>query len=929
MNEKGNGKKNWGLMAQKAAKGELDEDVRALLLSAEPSNLTGGFVAEKHADKRPPVKLSPYWITPFKATQTPRLRAPSPAVGAAPAGRGAAAAAEIRRRYNAATCGLTGSSSARNRSPPKQRSVTPGADWRLGENRPASAQGVRKERAESACQVCGHVEPDVASEVGIPAIVRRQLEAHLKYKCNLKPGEALILVEHCHQCEEHNTISLRHDEQKYKITWCAVQDEVKLQYPTLGCYPMACCLSRGAKRIGAFEVYLCCKSPALLSGAVELQGGYVVKCLFSKLKGQFWPEPKYLTARLSEELPEVPVRIIVKTTDDRSVTGIIVRGRQLKNDKNDDQPEDPDKKREVFVQTDSTGVCEVWAQVCSSLALDVHHPIIMQPQQKKVGIITSACEVHFTAETVAEIWQLKTADVLIVYAAPPQLGTAIATGQKRVAHPPREGLEHFQGYFETEDGSITEMDSAGCLRCMGDPLAGLQDAFCTGWQSAPVNAQAIAAGGLLELARLRPPNVEISVVTACCSAPVPGARVFVDGDAVGYTGSQGSYEQPLAAGAHSVRVEHALCPEGQEAELLIEGSMTCGLQIKINPSELKLVCTELCEDVLEVRLTLARRAEAYHTQALDGTVTCGDRSCQVRAGRLHRDQFGFLQDEALDESIDESSRKCPLSNMVLEEVTSEAEYWPILARQPVSGCALVRAADGSFPVIGQLVRKVEREPNEGVRIRCKGSCCSLPWEGVKVCVDGDVDRPLYTSEYGDVDVDCEEFDRLVKVSVGNSNAMEADMCLREQWSARVHVLFSCQLYIYMLDPEEEDDEECASEPGDARPPPKLEATVWVCGNEDSIPDEARPVKGVLHTPGARIPEQRLQGERFGPLTIIRYPDDDPDQMCVLADASFVPEQGSYRAKDPSPLSERCAYFGGCEFQRLLECPVVMGFLSSG
>lgn len=917
----------------------VDDDIRALLLSAEPANTDGGFVAE-HRDKVKPVKLSPYWTAPFKPIKNLKPRGPAPVVGAAPAGRGAAAAAEIRRRYNAGRwkefdCPQ---SRTRNRSPVNKRAATPGADWRIktaekAHARPETApplthtarDGYEVAGSDSPCQGCGYGEPDVCEEFGIPPVVCRQLEAHLKAYSDqgqLKPGEACVIVEHCHRCEEHNSISLRHDEQKYKTACSTILQEVQKLYPSLKCYAMGCCLLRGASRVGALEVYLCCLSPALMSEALELRGGYVVRRLFSKLQMKYWPPPHFLDARLTEVMPQVPVRIVVKTVDGAPLTGIIVKGRQ---EKTWDQREEPDVKREVLVQTDSNGVCEVWVQVCSLLALDVHHPILMKPQEKILDV-DSACAVHFTAETVAEIWQKTTAEMLIVYAAPPQLGTAVAAGQQRALHPPKEGLVHFEGFFEGDDGVAVELDSVGCLRCMGDPLAGLQEAFCQGWKSCEVHPTAVAAGGLLELARLKPPHVEISVITACCHTPVVGARVYINSDAVGYTDSKGSYDEALSVGVYTVRVEHALCPEGIERELVIDGPMTSGLEIQVIPSELQLVCTDLSPDCIEVRLTLARRAEASHTIPFEGTVGCGNSSCQVRNGRVDwtKDFADFSKSLGEDADLG-NSRVCPFSAMVLEEVTSEPEYWPILARQSVSGCAVLSAAGGSFPVVGQLTRKVLREPNEPVRICCKGSCCSLGWEGVNVCVDG-VNHS--TSGYGDVNVECDVFDQLVPVRIGNGAVKEADMCLQEQYSGLIQVLFSCQVFVYVLDPDE-DDEDDASEPEDRGPPPKPEATVWICGNESQIPDEARTVKGILHTPGARIPEQRLQGERFGPLSIIRHPDDDPDSCCLLADATFVPDEGSYRAKDPSPLTERCEELGGCEFQRLVECPVIIGFLSVG
>merc|ERR1719191_2394155 len=94
-------------------------------------------------------------------------------------------------------------------------------------------------RSDSPCQACGHGESDFAADFGVPPVVCRQLEAHLKSyseKGQLQAGEACIIVEHCHRCEEHNSISLRHDEQKYKSAYNAIYEEVRAQYPALACY---------------------------------------------------------------------------------------------------------------------------------------------------------------------------------------------------------------------------------------------------------------------------------------------------------------------------------------------------------------------------------------------------------------------------------------------------------------------------------------------------------------------------------------------------------------------------------------------------------------------------------------------------------------------------------------------------------------------
>eukprot|EP00425_Heterocapsa_triquetra_P009774 CAMPEP_0195141040 /NCGR_PEP_ID=MMETSP0448-20130528/162250_1 /TAXON_ID=66468 /ORGANISM="Heterocapsa triquestra, Strain CCMP 448" /LENGTH=73 /DNA_ID=CAMNT_0040179419 /DNA_START=26 /DNA_END=243 /DNA_ORIENTATION=- len=43
------------------------------------------------------------------------------------------------------------------------------------------------------------------------------------------------------------------------------------------------------------------------------------------------------------------------------------------------------------------------------------------------------------------------------------------------------------------------------------------------------------------------------------------------------------------------------------------------------------------------------------------------------------------------------------------------------------------------------------------------------------------------------------------------------------------------------------------------------------------------------------------------------------EFCIEAAKGF-----NYEPKRPSPLAERCEELGGCELQRLAQCPVVIG-----
>lgn len=77
----------------------------------------------------------------------------------------------------------------------------------------------------------------------------------------------------------------------------------------------------------------------------------------------------------------------------------------------------------------------------------------------------------------------------------------------------------------------------------------------------------------------------------------------------------------------------------------------------------------------------------------------------------------------------------------------------------------------------------------------------------------------------------------------------------------------------------------------------------------------------------------MDGNSMGPFPLEREATntshiDSEDRLCSLASLAFdmSPIHGfEYRARDPSPLKERCEELGGCELQRLMNCPVAVGF----
>merc|ERR1712232_446012 len=122
-----------------------------------------------------------------------------------------------------------------------------------------------------------------------------------------------------------------------------------------------------------------------------------------------------------------------------------------------------------------------------------------------------------------------------------------------------------------------------------------------------------------------------------------------------------------------------------------------------------------------------------------------------------------------------------------------------------------------------------------------------------------------------------------------------------------------------------DEHEDAAEPSDA--------LLWVAVDPDHVPEDAKPVSGVLELPGAEEEAHFLDAESTGPFPIflpsakLDVMDPAGQQECLLQNLVFgmeAPEGYSYEKRNPTPLQERAESLGGCEMQRLMKCPVVVG-----
>lgn len=140
-----------------------------------------------------------------------------------------------------------------------------------------------------------------------------------------------------------------------------------------------------------------------------------------------------------------------------------------------------------------------------------------------------------------------------------------------------------------------------------------------------------------------------------------------------------------------------------------------------------------------------------------------------------------------------------------------------------------------------------------------------------------------------------------------------------------------RIYIYATDPEVDEDEEPLEE-GEA--PLVTPSMLWLAVQRDQIPPEAVGIKGSVRAPldDEREVSARLTPGSVGELMLLSGEKaaevgEVPDTCSITAVQIKVQRPGfRWRAKDPSPLLEREQELGIGEYVRLMDCPVVVGFL---
>jgi len=179
------------------------------------------------------------------------------------------------------------------------------------------------------------------------------------------------------------------------------------------------------------------------------------------------------------------------------------------------------------------------------------------------------------------------------------------------------------------------------------------------------------------------------------------------------------------------------------------------------------------------------------------------------------------------------------------------------------------------------------------------------------------------------------FLRLRHPCFGESARELHDIFVTDQTQNRLEIMADIRLYFYATDPERDEVEEEFVQESCRAVDPTL---VWVCGSIDQIPEAALGMEGIVRGVGFDGLEvsSALSSETYTELVICSGRDVEA-QMQVhdccrgYADVTSLRITASrsgflWRPKDPMPLVERAEELGGSEYLRLLDCPIVLGFL---
>jgi len=221
----------------------------------------------------------------------------------------------------------------------------------------------------------------------------------------------------------------------------------------------------------------------------------------------------------------------------------------------------------------------------------------------------------------------------------------------------------------------------------------------------------------------------------------------------------------------------------------------------------------------------------------------------------------------------------------------------------------------------------------GLALHVLTGCCQAPIESVQVLVDDQ--RIGVTNADGICVVHTLVGPRQIKLVHGafgpDGHVMSCEVT---QGPLRSETVFAeTNVFIYITDPSLDD-----SIGVDGEEPPPCPSLAWLCCDGAQIPEEALPVKARLvarctnfHGLSWTFGEQEIAAQRLGLGTAhgTSKPVKHDAGTCVFGELELVCQRAGFvwNAKSPSPLSERMTDMGGCEFLRVLNCPIAMGSLS--
>jgi hypothetical protein len=142
---------------------------------------------------------------------------------------------------------------------------------------------------------------------------------------------------------------------------------------------------------------------------------------------------------------------------------------------------------------------------------------------------------------------------------------------------------------------------------------------------------------------------------------------------------------------------------------------------------------------------------------------------------------------------------------------------------------------------------------------------------------------------------------------------------------------ACLLWVYWRPPERPDqDDDSYDDDEDWVQDPEMpeKAAVWISASSAQVHDDALPLAGVLECKGMQGRQLQMDGQSVGPFVV--HPEKgSKTHGCIISELLIHPvpiENHTYVPTEPSPLLDRCSELGGCELQRLAQCPCIIGYM---